>query len=86
MKNLLIRCPKCKWEPSAEHTWECSCGHEWNTFETGGCCPKCGRVWKHTQCYPDQCNQWSLHIDWYGGFDDKVKQLIESIIREKQNI
>jgi len=34
-----IRCPFCGWSPRKEDRWSCDCGHEWNTFDTGGVCP-----------------------------------------------
>ena len=48
-----IRCPHCRWRPSASDRWQCecaftpeppfnSCGTSWNTFETRGRCPGCG--------------------------------------------
>ena len=62
-----IRCPKCAWEPSRADRWCCAngggCGHVWNTFETRGVCPGCGRQWTETACL--RCNQWSPHDDWY---------------------
>ena len=36
-----IRCPLCGWSPRKDDVWSCTCGHEWNTFETGGVCPAC---------------------------------------------
>lgn len=30
-----IRCPLCGWMPRNEDRWSCSCGHQWNTFDTG---------------------------------------------------
>jgi hypothetical protein len=31
---------RCDWSPRREDKWFCACGHEWNTFETGGLpCP-----------------------------------------------
>src|SRR6266852_8293404 len=36
-----IRCPLCGWSPRKDDRWSCSCGHEWNTFDTGGVCPAC---------------------------------------------
>jgi hypothetical protein len=27
-----------------------TCGHEWNTFDTGGVCPACVHQWTETQC------------------------------------
>ena len=36
-----IRCPLCGWSPRKEDQWFCTCGNEWNTFDTGGVCPAC---------------------------------------------
>ena len=58
-----IRCPKCAWRPRRSDTWECSCGWEWNTFDTRGRCPRCAFQWMRTQCLT--CGEWSLHDDWY---------------------
>lgn len=62
-KNVKIRCPKCRWSPRKHDTWACTCGHEWNTFDTGGVCPKCAVRWAETECLA--CAEWSLHLDWY---------------------
>ncbi|HYL36356.1 MAG TPA: hypothetical protein VEV17_10625 [Bryobacteraceae bacterium] len=58
-----IRCPLCGWQPGASDTWSCSCGHAWNTFDTGGVCPACIQQWMSTQC--PSCGGWSPHSDWY---------------------
>jgi hypothetical protein len=58
-----IRCPACAWEPRREDQWTCGCDHSWNTFDTGGVCPACGRRWAETQC--PKCHVWSRHDDWY---------------------
>jgi len=58
-----IYCPKCTWEPPASARWLCSCGHKWNTFDTQGQCPECGKVWRKTQCL--ECQKWSPHHEWY---------------------
>lgn len=58
-----IRCPRCAWAPRRDARWSCSCRHEWHTFDTGGVCPACQRVWAQTQC--PKCNAWSPHADWY---------------------
>lgn len=58
-----IRCPRCNWSPKPKDTWTCVCGHEWNTFDTGGVCPHCIHQWSHTQCL--SCHGWSPHSDWY---------------------
>jgi hypothetical protein len=58
-----IRCPLCGWSPRKDDLWSCSCGHEWNTFDSGGVCPACLHQWAETQCLP--CSRWSLHSGWY---------------------
>jgi hypothetical protein len=59
-----IRCPECKWKPSVENRWGCKCGHAWNTFLTGGLCPRCEYQWTETTCLA--CTETSPHADWYG--------------------
>ena len=58
-----IRCPRCGWEPGEDDRWSCECGNVWNTFETGGECPRCNRRWRMTQCLA--CGEWSPHEEWY---------------------
>ena len=58
-----IRCPLCGWSPRENDYWSCSCGHEWNTFDTGGVCPACTLQWTETQCL--SCKGWSPHSEWY---------------------
>ncbi len=65
---MYIACPKCDWRPDASARWGCTCGQVWNTFETHGVCPGCGKAWKVTQCHV--CHQWSDHEDWYHDDDD----------------
>ena len=60
---MKIYCPKCQWEPPPEARWWCTCGHGWNTFDTQGRCPGCGKVWRETQCLA--CHAWSPHHAWY---------------------
>ncbi len=76
-----IACPKCGWEPDGAPYWSCTCGHSWNTFDTAGKCPSCGKQWKDTQCIPHAggCWEWSPHIDWYHHLDDWLKEEIEKI-------
>ena len=75
MKNI-INCPKCKWQPTSGKLWECSCNHIWDTFNTGGQCPKCKKIWADTCC--PRCHRWSPHIDWYG-FDKLLKTEPENV-------
>lgn len=58
-----IRCPLCGWQPRKEDRWMCHCGHQWNTFDTGGVCPGCALQWAYTAC--PACTLWSAHADWY---------------------
>jgi hypothetical protein len=58
-----IRCPLCNWAPSPHDRWSCTCGHCWNTFDTGGVCPVCLFRWMSTQCLA--CGGWSPHSEWY---------------------
>ena len=69
-----VRCPLCRWQPSALDLWHCSdaghpeyyfggCGAMWNTFETGGRCPGCRHLWRWTMCL--SCAGWSPHEEWY---------------------
>jgi hypothetical protein len=55
--------PLCGWSPRRDDLWSCSCGYEWNTFDTGGVCPACLDRWPSTHCL--SCAGWSPHSDWY---------------------
>jgi hypothetical protein len=59
----LIRCPKCRFQPSQDVRWVCKCGHVWNTFWTKGNCPECHFQWEVTGC--PQCGETSEHRAWY---------------------
>lgn len=65
-----IRCPRCAWEPRHHDRWSChpGCGTSWNTFDTRGRCPGCGRQWLETACLA--CHRWSPHLDWYAPGED----------------
>jgi len=80
MENIKICCPKCEWEPDGKPYWQCSCGHHWDTFSTGGRCPACKKVWEDTQCI--SCHKWSPHLDWYNGLEDIVQLLLEEIKKQ----
>lgn len=58
-----VACPSCGWVPPRGATWLCDCGHQWNTFETGGQCPRCRKIWHATLCL--SCNQLLAHREWY---------------------
>jgi hypothetical protein len=60
-----IRCPICQWQPRKSDRWFCDpgCLHQWNTFDTAGICPCCGKQWDSTACL--NCAGWSPHPDWY---------------------
>lgn len=70
-----ISCPKCDWEPRPESLWMCTCGHQWNTFETAACCPACNQQWEETCCL--NCHEWSMHVDWYRDIDDWLTEILE---------
>ena len=68
MKEIIIRCPNCNWEPDENCRWMCSvCNTVWNTFETHGKCPSCGKVYEETICLTRRggCGKISPHADWY---------------------
>jgi hypothetical protein len=62
-RRVEIFCPKCTYHPRDSDRWLCLCRSLWNTFETFGTCPDCGKWWKDTQC--PVCENWSPHPDWY---------------------
>ena len=62
-KGAKIRCPRCKWQPAKSDRWGCECGWSWNTFDTRGQCPQCGKQWQVTQCL--SCHEFSAHEVWY---------------------
>jgi hypothetical protein len=75
MKEVKIFCPKCEYVLLATDRWICipACGCLWNTFDTCGVCPKCGKNWEDTAC--PACHRWSPHADWYHEFQpDQEKQ------------
>ena len=75
-----ISCPKCRWKPSANDKWQCSCGHVWNTFSTFGECPACAKKWLHTKCQTlKACGKWSPHIEWYHDLDEALSAQLEEL-------
>lgn len=71
-RRLRIRCPRCAWQPRQHDRWSCLCDHVWNTFDTGGVCPACGKVWERTQCL--RCHEFSRHDAWYVWADEDNKE------------
>jgi hypothetical protein len=59
----LIRCPKCLFQPPADHRWICKCDHVWNTFETSGHCPSCHVNWVVVVC--PRCGEVHDRQRWY---------------------
>jgi hypothetical protein len=81
---MYVACPKCDWRPDAQSLWQCTCGHQWNTFQTHGVCPACGKVWKMTACSRyDGCGQWSDHEDWY---HDDAAPTVEEFLENPKRI
>ena len=82
MQKAEIYCPKCKWVPPALPLWNCLqvCGHIWDTFETGGVCPKCKEKFDHTQCI--ECGKLSPHRDWYHYPKKAPKELLEKLSKK----
>ncbi len=82
MDSIRIRCPRCDWDADGQPHWVCTCGHEWDTFSTGGRCPSCGKQWDDTQCVEKSiggCQQFSPHLDWYENLDTVVDEIFEEL-------
>jgi predicted amidophosphoribosyltransferase len=69
-REIKILCPECHWKPRQSSRWSCTCGCAWNTFDTGGVCPRCGQAWEETQC--PSCSAWSPHRMWYREYVESV--------------
>jgi Domain of unknown function (DUF4272) len=82
--NRIIQCSFCEWSPDGEIHWACTCGYDWNTFETKGQCPKCKEQWKDTWC--PGCGKSSPHSDWYKTKEDleKIEATSDKIFRQKK--
>ncbi|HEV8605655.1 MAG TPA: M50 family metallopeptidase [Tepidisphaeraceae bacterium] len=59
-----VRCPTCGQAAPIGTYWRCTCGEPFDTFATGGICPRCGQQHFVTSC-PD-CKQPSPLAAWYG--------------------
>lgn len=79
---MKVYCPLCSWAPGPHDRWMCvpQCRTVWNTFETNGKCPGCGRRWTETCCLA--CARWSPHEDWY--HDDEPGESDEEADRREQ--
>ena len=81
-REVKIYCPKCAWEPQPSSRWWCGqssggCGWSWNTFDTGGVCPECGKAWEETAC--PECHCWSTHRAWYHEFITETSEVAEEV-------
>ena len=79
-REVRIYCPKCEWESQPSSRWWCGtrtggCGCEWNTFDTAGVCPDCGRVWEETACLA--CRRMSAHRAWYHEFVTEASEVAQ---------
>jgi len=46
-----LHCPSCGQSPPCADLWACdACGRKFDTFETGACCPGCGKRFGWTSC------------------------------------
>jgi hypothetical protein len=70
------------WKPQPDSVWACLpiCGHQWNTFDTGGVCPKCDERFEQTQCL--RCRQFSPHREWYHHADPALTREQSKSIEE----
>jgi Zn-dependent protease len=64
LRRPQMRCPACGQAAPIGNFWRCTCGQPFDTFQTGGVCPKCGTQHHVTVC-PD-CRQPSPLAAWYG--------------------
>src|SRR5688572_30704191 len=79
-REVKIYCPKCGWEPVPSSRWICLCRCSWNTFDTGGVCPDCGKAWEDTACLA--CTRWSRHRDWYHELVGDLQEREAEVVRE----
>lgn len=79
-REIKILCPACHWKPRQSSRWQCKCGCSWNTFDTGGVCPKCGHAWEETQC--PSCQEWSPHRAWYREYIDSCDTMMLELVQK----
>jgi hypothetical protein len=61
-----IQCPLCAWQYTPAVRWQCSpdgCGMAFDTFATGGKCPRCSAQFSITWC--PVCRRPSPRNKWY---------------------
>ncbi len=56
-----IYCPSCERQPT--QLAKCSCGNEWNAYETNLCCPKCSKQFDQIRC--SSCGRVSDQASWF---------------------
>lgn len=72
------KCPVCEWSPNPGKHWNClECGVDMDHFDNVARCSNCGYTHELTYC-PEHlggCGQSSAHMDWYGNFDRKLREI-----------
>ena len=59
-------CPSCKTSPPVGEFWRCGkCGQQFDTFQTGAVCPRCGERFSQTKCL--DCGALNPMNDWMVG-------------------
>jgi Zn-dependent protease len=65
-RRLGFACPSCRSAPPLGEIWQCShCAQRFDTFSTGGACPRCGARFETTTCL--FCHERSPMSQWVGG-------------------
>jgi hypothetical protein len=58
-----LRCPNCGWVPFAISAWKCKeCRYVWDSFATGGACPRCHHQHQETACV--RCRRIFANRQW----------------------
>jgi Zn-dependent protease len=61
-----LACPSCKTSPPVGEFWRCGkCGEQFDTFQTGAICPRCGAQFPQTKCL--DCGALNPMNDWMVG-------------------
>jgi Zn-dependent protease len=65
-RRLGFACPSCRSAPPLGEIWQCShCAQRFDTFSTGGVCPRCGARFETTTCL--FCRERSPMNQWVAG-------------------